>query len=151
MSLFWSLVHLIIFPGGAFALLVALYLKGLDRRLVARLQSRVGPPLNQPFLDIAKLLTKEQLIPATACRPVFLLAPVIGMAGMAACAALVWARNRAPLYLNTSSSARSTAMPAPSTILDMGVPRNFSSARPRAQLNPALNSKSSTYRGLPQA
>ena len=89
MSLFWSLVHLIIFPGGAFALLVALYLKGLDRRLVARLQSRVGPPLNQPFLDIAKLLTKEQLIPATACRPVFLLAPVIGMAGMAACAAFI--------------------------------------------------------------
>ena len=89
MSLFWSLVHLIIFPGGAFALLVALYLKGLDRRLVARLQSRVGPPLNQPFLDIAKLLTKEQLIPATACRPVFLLAPVIGMAGMAACAASI--------------------------------------------------------------
>lgn len=89
MSLFWSLVHLIVFPGGAFALLVALYLKGLDRRLAARLQSRVGPPLNQPFLDIAKLLTKEQLIPATACRPVFLLAPVIGMAGMAACAAFI--------------------------------------------------------------
>lgn len=84
-----ALVHLCIFPGGLFALLVALYLKGIDRRLAARLQSRVGPPLSQPIYDIAKLLTKETLIPRTACKPIFLLAPVIGMTGMAACAAFI--------------------------------------------------------------
>ena len=56
---------------------------------MARLQSRVGPPLNQPFIDIAKLMTKEQMIPKTACKPVFLLAPVIGLTGMAACAAFI--------------------------------------------------------------
>ena len=39
-DIFWALIHLCIFPGGIFALLVALYLKGLDRRFVARLQSR---------------------------------------------------------------------------------------------------------------
>ena len=88
-DIFWALIHLCIFPGGIFALLVALYLKGLDRRFVARLQSRVGPPLNQPFIDIAKLMTKEQMIPKTACKPVFLLAPVIGLTGMAACAAFI--------------------------------------------------------------
>lgn len=88
-DIFWALVHLCIFPGGVFALLVALYLKGLDRRFVARMQSRVGPPLSQPIFDIAKLLTKETLIPKTACRSIFLLAPVVGMTGMAACAAFI--------------------------------------------------------------
>ena len=70
-DIFWALIHLCIFPGGIFALLVALYLKGLDRRFVARLQSRVGPPLNQPFIDIAKLMTKEQMIPFIPIPGVF--------------------------------------------------------------------------------
>ncbi|MDR1856126.1 MAG: NADH-quinone oxidoreductase subunit H [Desulfovibrio sp.] len=33
-------------------------LGGIDRRLTARLQSRQGPPILQPFLDVAKLLGK---------------------------------------------------------------------------------------------
>ena len=78
-----------IFPGGLFALAVGLLFKGLDRRVEARLQRRVGPPLIQPLLDIAKLLTKETLIPKTAVRSVFLAAPVVGFAGMAVCAAFI--------------------------------------------------------------
>lgn len=39
-------------------------LMGLDRQLTARLQSRVGPPLLQPFYDVAKLLGKR----AAACN-----------------------------------------------------------------------------------
>ena len=58
-------------------------------RVEARLQRRVGPPLIQPLLDIAKLLTKETLIPKTAVRSVFLAAPVVGFAGMAVCAAFI--------------------------------------------------------------
>jgi ech hydrogenase subunit B len=34
-------------------------LSGVDRRLTARLQSRIGPPLLQPFYDIFKLFGKE--------------------------------------------------------------------------------------------
>ena len=34
-------------------------LNGVDRRLTARMQSRVGPPLLQPFYDILKLAGKE--------------------------------------------------------------------------------------------
>ena len=49
----------------------------------------MGPPLIQPLLDIAKLLTKETLIPKTAVRSVFLAAPVVGFAGMAVCAAFI--------------------------------------------------------------
>lgn len=77
-----GVLHMCIFPGGLFALAVGLLFKGLDRRVEARLQRRVGPPLIQPLLDIAKLLTKETLIPKTAVRSVFLAAPVVGFAGM---------------------------------------------------------------------
>lgn len=33
---------------------------GLDRIVTARMQGRVGPPITQPFLDIAKLFEKER-------------------------------------------------------------------------------------------
>lgn len=84
-----AVLHMCVFPGGIFALLIGFFYKGLDRRVEARLQRRVGPPLVQPWLDTAKLLTKETLIPATACRPAFLLAPVFGFTGMAVCAAFI--------------------------------------------------------------
>lgn len=80
---------MIIFPGGIFALAVGFFFKGLDRRMEARLQRRVGPPIKQPYLDIAKLLTKETLIPRTANRTAFLMAPVVGFVGMAVCAAFI--------------------------------------------------------------
>ena len=84
-----AILHMCIFPGGAFALLIGFFFKGMDRRVEARLQRRVGPPLVQPWLDMAKLLTKETLIPKTACKPAFLLAPVFGFTGMAVCAAFI--------------------------------------------------------------
>lgn len=84
-----ALFHMIVFPGGAFALTLGLLLKGLDRKVEARLQRRVGPPIVQPFIDLVKLTTKETLIPATANRTFFLAAPLIGFTGMAVCAAFI--------------------------------------------------------------
>jgi formate hydrogenlyase subunit 4 len=51
---------------GAFAnvllvLLLAPLFEGILRKLTARLQSRQGPPLRQPFFDLLKLLGKEDL------------------------------------------------------------------------------------------
>ncbi|WP_045219823.1 respiratory chain complex I subunit 1 family protein [Desulfonatronum thioautotrophicum] len=37
-------------------------LTGVDRRITARLQSRLGPPILQPFYDIGKLLGKEPML-----------------------------------------------------------------------------------------
>ena len=37
-------------------------LAGVDRIATARMQSRVGPPLLQPFFDVLKLLRKENLV-----------------------------------------------------------------------------------------
>lgn len=39
-------------------------LAGIDRRLTARMQSRQGPPILQPFYDVLKLWEKETLIVA---------------------------------------------------------------------------------------
>jgi ech hydrogenase subunit B len=35
---------------------------GIDRKLTARLQHRVGPPLLQPFYDFLKLMSKENIV-----------------------------------------------------------------------------------------
>lgn len=86
---FWGLFHMIVFPGGVFALMAGLLLKGIDRKLEARLQRRVGPPVTQPFIDVAKLCTKESIVPDTAHPLTFFAAPLIGFIGMAVCAALL--------------------------------------------------------------
>jgi formate hydrogenlyase subunit 4 len=79
----------LVFPGGVFALALGLALKGGDRRLAARLQRRVGPPLLQPFFDLVKLARKRTFVPAEACRPVFLGAPLVGVVALMLAAALV--------------------------------------------------------------
>ena len=37
-------------------------LTGLDRIITARMQSRIGPPILQPFYDVGKLFSKENLV-----------------------------------------------------------------------------------------
>ena len=64
-------------------LLVAAYLVLAERKLLARLQVRLGPNragkfgLLQPLADLVKLLTKEDTIPKQADRIIFLLAPAV--------------------------------------------------------------------------
>jgi len=45
----------------AIALLLAPFFQGVLRRVTARIQSRQGPPLMQPYFDIFKLLGKEDI------------------------------------------------------------------------------------------
>lgn len=45
------------------ALLFAPILDGIRRKLVARLQNRIGPPILQTFYDILKLFRKDTLVP----------------------------------------------------------------------------------------
>jgi len=78
-----------LFPGGLFAIALGLALKGADRRLAARLQGRVGPPLMQPFYDLVKLARKRTMAPDIAALPVFLGAPLVGAVSMMLSAALV--------------------------------------------------------------
>ncbi len=52
---------------------------GLDRIITARMQGRVGPPLLQPFYDVAKLFEKEKAVVARS-QNLFVLAYVVFMA-----------------------------------------------------------------------
>ncbi len=45
----------------AVALLVAPFFQGLMRKITARIQSRQGPPIRQPYFDLFKLLGKEDI------------------------------------------------------------------------------------------
>ena len=48
----------------AFTAAAGLLTSWFDRKLTARVQMRKGPPLLQPFFDIAKLMIKETCVPA---------------------------------------------------------------------------------------
>ena len=74
------LAYVLIFPGFLFCFLCGGLLVGIDRKLVARMQKRVGPPILQPFYDFFKLCGKETIVPAAANRTAFLLAPLVGLA-----------------------------------------------------------------------
>ncbi|MGN0651789.1 MAG: respiratory chain complex I subunit 1 family protein [Gemmiger sp.] len=89
MSVLTILGKVLIFPGLLFTLLAALWLAGLDRKLVARMQRRVGPPLLQPWYDYLKCCGKETIIPRKANRTVFLAAPALGLASIFVTAMLI--------------------------------------------------------------
>ncbi len=74
--------YILIFPGFLFCFLAGMLLCGIDRKIVARMQKRVGPPLLQPFYDFFKLIGKETIVPAAASRTVFLIAPLVGLAAL---------------------------------------------------------------------
>ena len=74
--------YILIFPGFLFCFLCGMLLVGIDRKLVARMQKRVGPPILQPFYDFFKLCGKETIIPAAAERTTFLIAPIVGLAAL---------------------------------------------------------------------
>ena len=77
-----TLVYVLIFPGFLFCFLTGLLLAGIDRKLVARMQKRVGPPILQPFYDFFKLCGKKTIVPAAANKTVFLIAPLLGLASL---------------------------------------------------------------------
>ncbi|HDD46327.1 MAG TPA: NADH-quinone oxidoreductase subunit H [Candidatus Aenigmarchaeota archaeon] len=60
-------------------IVLGLLYNGIDRKLAARMQSRVGPPIIQPFIDIKKLLMKESIVPRHAIKWLFNLMPVLAL------------------------------------------------------------------------
>jgi formate hydrogenlyase subunit 4 len=71
----------------AVALLVSPFFEGILRKLKAALHSRKGPPITQPFLDILKLLGKEDL--RTAGGPIYGSAPALSLASVLLLATLI--------------------------------------------------------------
>lgn len=76
-----TLVTFLVFPSGLFVMLCGLAYEWVDRKVVARLQSRIGPRWFQPLADVLKLLAKEEVEPAGVNRFLFIGLPVVGLAG----------------------------------------------------------------------
>ncbi|MCB2187931.1 MAG: NADH-quinone oxidoreductase subunit NuoH [Deltaproteobacteria bacterium] len=98
-------------------LLIAAYLVLAERKLLARLQIRLGPNragwhgVLQPLADIVKLLTKEDLVPRGADRVLFLLAPAVtALTAFVIAAVVPWGP---PLVL--------FGRPVPLVVLDLNV------------------------------
>ncbi len=77
--------NLILVVGGTvvmavFGMVAGLLYMGIDRVLAARMQARIGPPVRQPFIDMAKLMTKQNIVPANAIPWLFNGAPVVALA-----------------------------------------------------------------------
>jgi len=118
---------------------IGLLASWIDRKVTARVQYRVGPPILQPLIDIVKLLGKETLIPRGASKITFLMAPVVGLSSVILVSTLLWVNNINPvsgflgdllvvLYLLT----------IPSISIIMG---GFASANPLASLGASREMK----------
>ena len=78
-QLLLDILQFLIFPGSVFAIVMALFFIWLDRKLYARMQNRVGPPLLQPFYDLLKLFGKEEVRPVGADEPEFSYLPDVDL------------------------------------------------------------------------
>ncbi len=68
-------------------LAAAPFFEGVMRKITARIQSRQGPPLRQPYLDLLKLLGKENL--RSTKNIVFMIAPVLAFAAVLSAVSLL--------------------------------------------------------------
>ncbi|MCL1976314.1 MAG: NADH-quinone oxidoreductase subunit H [Firmicutes bacterium] len=80
----WAVCQILIFPGFLFLGVYSLIFEFLDRKMVARLQNRQGPPWYQPLADFLKLLGKEVIIPEGAEKKFFPVLPVVALAAVSA-------------------------------------------------------------------
>lgn len=62
-----------------FGIIFGLLYKGIDRKIAAHMQGRIGPPIRQPFRDVVKLFTKENVVPENAIPWIFNLVPLLGL------------------------------------------------------------------------
>jgi NADH-quinone oxidoreductase subunit H len=104
-TLVWTLVKIIciVLP----LIICVAYLTLWERKMIGWMHLRIGPnrvgPLGlfQPFADVLKLLFKEIIVPTTASKGLFLLAPVLAiMPAVAAWAIIPFGPNRAVGNIN---------------------------------------------------
>lgn len=93
-----AIVALMFFPGGVFLIISGLAYEWVDRKLVARLQNRIGPRWFQPLADLIKLLAKEEVIPSGINSFLFLILPIAALAGALTAAIYVPLMGLNPAY-----------------------------------------------------
>jgi NADH-quinone oxidoreductase subunit H len=85
-TLIWWMVLLKVAFVFVFLLLVTMFMIWFERRVIGRMQNRPGPNragpfgLLQPIADALKLPLKEDIIPTTADKAIFVIAPIVSAA-----------------------------------------------------------------------
>lgn len=94
--MYTDIFRIAVFPGFGFAALIAAGTIFAERKMLAKLQLRVGPfycgkveGLLQLMGDGLKLISKEIIIPARADKPLFIAAPLLFVGAAAAFVALI--------------------------------------------------------------
>jgi formate hydrogenlyase subunit 4 len=80
MGIVYALLNILIF------LLLAPLFDGVIRKLTAKIQSRKGPPVTQPYYDLLKLLGKDEIVSADnwafKAAPILAFASILAVVGM---------------------------------------------------------------------
>ena len=84
-----ALSALLVFPGLLYALPMGWLMLGAERKIRARFQGRIGPPLIQPFYDIVKLAAKWPVPRAATDRALMALFPLLSVGAMIGALALL--------------------------------------------------------------
>ena len=83
MSEWWRiLVAVFIWPGLLAGALLGWLFLWINRKLMARLQGRKGPPFYQPFFDFVKLMGKETIVAKGTNRIIFYALPLTALISM---------------------------------------------------------------------
>ena len=82
MTLVYSLLALLVFPGVLYGLPMGWLMLGAERKMRARMQGRIGPPLTQQFWDLVKLLAKSPAARTYADTPLLTGLPLLAAASM---------------------------------------------------------------------
>lgn len=91
-----SYIYYLLIYGFLLTAVVGLAASWIDRKVTARVQYRVGPPLLQPVYDIIKLLGKETLLPSGSSRLLFLGAPLLSLGSVVLVSTILWMNNLDP-------------------------------------------------------
>jgi len=71
------IIYVLIFPGILFLIGYSFFAEWFDRKMYAKMQNRVGPPLLQPFADFVKLLSKEDITPDGVEKGAYNVLPIL--------------------------------------------------------------------------
>lgn len=89
MTLFDALVALLVFPGLLYAAPAGWLMLWTERKAVARMQGRIGPPFFQPFYDFVKLLAKRPVPRPPVDAVVMTVLPVLAVGSLLGALALL--------------------------------------------------------------
>jgi NADH-quinone oxidoreductase subunit H len=129
--LFWIFV----IPG---TVALGLFASWIVRKVSAKVQYRVGPPLLQPLYDVMKLMGKEILMPQEAQQTVFIMAPLVGLAGILLLSIMLWRISFAQTAFLGDIIVAIYLMTLPSLALILG---SSASASPHAAVGTAREMK----------